>query len=450
MRRAARLVLAALAGAMLLATLVPAAGVAAAPPLSVRAAGNRLVDGSGQVIRLLGVNRSGTEFKCIQGGSPTNRGWGLFDGPIDATAADAIASWHANVVRIPLNEDCWLGINGVNPSWGGETYQRQVAALVRTLNAAGLFVVLDLHWNAPGGFPALSQQPMPDADHSVQLWRSVAETFRDNQSVVFDLYNEPFIYGSYMADPSGDPWQCWRDGCSLTQHLSGSGNPYTLPGQWRAAGMQTLVTTVRQTGARNLIMAGGLDWANDMSGWQSHAPRDPASNLAMSWHSYPGQSCSPRSCWEKSVAPAAARYPVIVGETGDQVCKSPGYVPGFVPWADSHGLSYMGWTWNTWSDCSNILIKDYHGTPTAGYGTYFRDHLMALAKNPIQPVADPGSPSLPAGVPAAIPATGAAPTAASRLAAVPRRWKVGGLLAFVVLLGVGGVGLSRRLRPGRR
>ena len=47
-------------------------------------------------------------------------------------------------------------------------------------------------------------------------------------------------------------------------------------------------------------------------------------------------------------------------------------------WFDDRGLSYLGWTWNTW-DCSAgpSLISDYAGTPTA-YGIGLRDHLRAL------------------------------------------------------------------------
>src|SRR2546422_3166294 len=52
--------------------------------------------------RLRGVNRSGTEYACAQG-------WGMFDGPSDSASVQAIASWKANVVRVPLNETCWLG-----------------------------------------------------------------------------------------------------------------------------------------------------------------------------------------------------------------------------------------------------------------------------------------------------------------------------------------------------
>ena len=36
--------------------------------------GNKLFDGKGQQVKLHGVNRSGTEYACIQG-------WGIFDGP---------------------------------------------------------------------------------------------------------------------------------------------------------------------------------------------------------------------------------------------------------------------------------------------------------------------------------------------------------------------------------
>src|SRR5206468_74068 len=90
-----------------LAAATPATLAAAAPAVPsvvVRVSGNTLVNGAGAVIRLLGVDRSGSEYACIQG-------WGFFDGPSDATSIAAIAAWHTNAVRVPLNEDCWLGIN---------------------------------------------------------------------------------------------------------------------------------------------------------------------------------------------------------------------------------------------------------------------------------------------------------------------------------------------------
>src|SRR4051794_12292999 len=72
--------------------------------LSVRVDGNRLVDRLGRTVTLHGVNISGTEWRCLHGPA--------FPGPSDNASIAAIAAWHANAVRVPLNENCWLGVNG--------------------------------------------------------------------------------------------------------------------------------------------------------------------------------------------------------------------------------------------------------------------------------------------------------------------------------------------------
>ena len=349
------------------------------PPggLALTVSGNQLLDASGKPVRLIGANRSGQEFECIQQGTAGSLGWGIFDGPTDVTSAKAIASWHATAVRVPLNEDCWLGINGVNPLYGGAAYRNAIASYVSNLHQAGLYVILDLHWNAPGTNPAAAQQPMPDADHAVDFWKSVATTFSADPGVVFDLYNEPFLYPSYMQDPNGDPWACWLHGCALTQYLTG-GTPYSANASWNAVGMQTLVDTVRATGAKNPIMVGGLEWANDMTGWLAHEPSDPLSSIVAAWHVYPGESCSSDTCRTSEMDPIAAKVPIVIGEVGDSVCNGTTLVTSVVPWADAKGVSYLGWTWNTWGDCDNVLIADYTGTPTNNYGKTLHD-LMALS-----------------------------------------------------------------------
>ena len=128
--------------------------------------GNQLMNGSNQALRLFGVNRSGTEYMCTTGSS-------IFDGPNDSTSVNAIASWNTNAVRVSLNEDCWLGINGF-PA-GGTTaaqYQQAIVNYVNLLNSTGLVAILDLHWNAPGSAQATAQQIMPDADHAPAFWTS--------------------------------------------------------------------------------------------------------------------------------------------------------------------------------------------------------------------------------------------------------------------------------------
>src|SRR4051812_49860231 len=107
---------------------LPAPAADAAPPgRGLHVAGNRLVDSTGRVVRFHGVNRAGTEYSCIQG-------WGIFDGPSDAASLQAIAAWHVNAVRIPLNEDCWLGINGVKPQMSGATYRDAIVRYVGLLH----------------------------------------------------------------------------------------------------------------------------------------------------------------------------------------------------------------------------------------------------------------------------------------------------------------------------
>ncbi len=50
-------------GVLLLAVAAPAAAATPAPALHV--AGNQLVDASGTPTRLIGVDRSGTEYACV-------------------------------------------------------------------------------------------------------------------------------------------------------------------------------------------------------------------------------------------------------------------------------------------------------------------------------------------------------------------------------------------------
>src|SRR5206468_2722397 len=103
--------------------------VAQAAGLSqLQVSGNRLEDGQGKPVRLVGVNRSGTEYACIQG-------WGIFSGPSDAASIQAIHAWRVNAVRVPLNEDCWLGIHCTDSSLCGANYQAAIGAYVDLLNA---------------------------------------------------------------------------------------------------------------------------------------------------------------------------------------------------------------------------------------------------------------------------------------------------------------------------
>src|SRR5256714_6216734 len=132
-------------------------GLAPAPAVHVR--GNGLVASAGRPVRLRGVNRSGAEYACAQG-------WGIFDGPSDSGSVNAIASWRANVVRLPLNETCWLGINGVTPPYAGASYQGAVADYVGRVHRGRPVGILDPHWAAAGTGQAPAPAPGPERGHT--------------------------------------------------------------------------------------------------------------------------------------------------------------------------------------------------------------------------------------------------------------------------------------------
>ena len=154
---------------------------------AIHVEGNRLVDDqTKKTVVLQGFSHSGTEFACAGG-------YGIFDGPNDDASIQVMKQWNVNAVRIPLNEHCWLGINGVPSQYGGQTYQQEVGGYIQRLINHGMNVIIDLHWTLDGHSGiAKAQQPMPNLDHSVDFWKSCASYFKNQPNVMFDIFNEPY------------------------------------------------------------------------------------------------------------------------------------------------------------------------------------------------------------------------------------------------------------------
>lgn len=332
-----------------LATCESASQPSVRPPATpgVHVQGNQLVDSAGRPVRLRGVNRSGTEYACAQG-------WGIFDGPSDSASVQAIASWGTNVVRVPLNETCWLGINGVPPDYAGDNYARGISDFVALLNRAGLVVILELHWSAAGTDKALGQAPMPNRDHTPEFWRQVAAAYKGKDRVIFDLFNEPFPDNN--AD-TPEAWRCWRDG--------GTCRGMTF----QAAGMQELVDAVRGAGATNVIMLGGVQYSARLASWLAYKPADPLNNLAASWHVYNFSWCNTQACWDSDAAPVAQQVPLVLGELGQDDHGS-AFVTSLMDWMDARQQGYLAWVWDVWGSPLD-LITSYDGTPTP-YGQTFK------------------------------------------------------------------------------
>jgi endoglucanase len=368
-RRAALAVLGALVGVALGA---PAAQ-AAAPTPTVQ--GNRLTDSTtGEAWVPRGVNWPSFEYACQQG-------WAYARNSANAATAAAMASWHINVVRIPLNQDCWLGDNGL-PRFGDTNgYRAALRAFVDTLNNAGIVVILDLHWFNPTSAVQDGQRAMA-GPRSVDFWSSVASAYKDTPSVLFDAFNEPYSRHDDNAVTFDLTWNCWQNGMcqapiepdTVAAPLSGT--------TYATVGMTQIVASIRGAGASQPILLGGRDYANDLREWLTHRPHD--TQLVASFHNYNGQRCHTQACWNAEIAPVAATVPVVTGEFGERDCTHD-FIDAFMNWADAHDVGYVAWAWWTLdpNDCSQLdLLTNLDGTPKAPLGTALKDHLAALAARP--------------------------------------------------------------------
>jgi endoglucanase len=330
--------------------------------------GNHIENAAGDRVIIHGVNRSGTEYQCIHSG-------GFFDGDFSLASVAPIAGWKANAVRLPLNEACWLEINGAPHEFSGAAYKQSISAYVALLHQFHIIPILDLHWVGPGTAAADRQQPMPDADHAPAFWADVAATFAADDGVILELYNEPFPDSNSESDAA---WQCWRDGCTADLAVA-TGRPAST---YQAAGLQSLVDAVRGAGANNLILLGGVQYSNALSQWRAHVPADPAGNIAAAWHVYNFNSCANAACWDGAPAALAAAVPIVATEIGENDCSGAFMTP-FLDWLDGHGFGYLAWSWNAYGACSQAqpfsLVTDFYGgRPSSDYARAFHDHLAAF------------------------------------------------------------------------
>jgi hypothetical protein len=359
-----------------------APAVAATPQLQV--AGNRLVDSAtGATFVSRGVNWPSFEYACYWGYGYSNERADNSVGP-DAQDAAALASWRINTVRLPLNQDCWLGDDGLPKSdqWTQRTaagYRQAVQDWVALLHAQGIAVILDLHWSGPNGAQADGQRAMAD-ERSDDFWASVAATFRDDRGVMFDLFNEPYSRWEGNTLAFDLTWDCWRNGGCDAPLVNESDQ--LNAGTYKVVGMQALVDAVRGAGAKQPILLAGRNYANDLTEWLARRPADD--QLVASFHNYPGQGCDTVACWDTEVAAVAAQVPVVTTEFSQDDCKD-GHVKSFMDWADRHGVGYLMWEW-VLPDAKVVcgessaysLIADANGTPRAPLGTALKAHLAAL------------------------------------------------------------------------
>ncbi len=315
-----------------------------------------------QPVVLRGVNFSGSEYACDSESS-------FFDDPPgDQNTLNGILAWHANVIRLPLNEDCWVGTKaGLNPAYSGINYQTAMSQFVTLANESGFIVEVDLHFGSGTSTLAKNDSyPGLDVTYAPTFWQSVAAAFKSNHSVIFNLINEPYITS----------WSCYLNGGCTTPKVKNVGT-------WTVIGTQSIVNTIRGTGATNPIIIAGVNYSNDLSEWLSYVPSDTAHAIVAGAHVYfDGLTCENSSCWTSQYAPIeAAGYPFVVDEMGYQASCTDSKINQLMNWADAQSpqIGYWAWSWNPFGCTSGpSLIKNDSFVPTSTYGSGFQSHLLSV------------------------------------------------------------------------
>ena len=324
-------------------------------PPALHVAGNRLETADGKAVWLQGL--------CID-----SLEWSAGGEKLAKSIPVAIDQWKANVIRLPVKDNFWFGRGPwQKPGEGGLAYRKIVDAVIADAAARGAYVALDLHcFGAP-------------MDEHVLFWKDAARRYKNHPAVLFELFNEPH----------GISWKLWRDGGNLEalankQKDQNPAENKLEPTGETSPGMQALVDAVRGTGAKNLVIAGGLDWGYDLAGVVAgYALQERAGGCGIMYssHIYPW-----KDNWQQHTLAAAEKYPIFVGEVG---CPSSYKDFQFIPPAGRHPLE--GWSedmlgliqkhklnWTGFSfhpTCGPNVISDWNYTPTPYWGVFVKDAL---------------------------------------------------------------------------
>ena len=148
-------------------------------------------------------------------------------------------------------------------------------------------------------------------------------------------------------------------------------------------GIQALVATVRGTGAKNMVIAGCLDWAYDLSGiLKGYALDDLGGNGVMYvTHVYPW-----KSDWQNKFLAVAEVHPIIVTEVGcprswdDFTFIKPNERKPLEGWSEDcigmiqkYKLHWTGFSFHP--QCGPQILLDWNYTPTPYWGVYVKEAL---------------------------------------------------------------------------
>ncbi len=171
---------------------------------------------------------------------------------------DYFASKGMNTIRLPV---LWERLQHHLLGELENDEMARIDAVVAHARSKGMWVILDVHNYAKYSGVVIGTRGLPPSALG-NLWRKIAQRYKDNDAVIFGLMNEP----------QGLPTETWLDSANLA------------------------IAEIRRTGAKNLILVPGNGWssARDWTGGGYGLPNsevmlkveDPADDFAYDVHQY--------------------------------------------------------------------------------------------------------------------------------------------------------------------
>lgn len=228
--------------------------------------------------------------------------------------------WHSNVVAFQV---AWTNLfpDSHNLDGPDPAYLQAMDTAVTWTNQEHMNVIFNLQSEA-------ATNEIMATDPSIKFWQIVAERYKNNQHVFFDVFNEP--RGFY-------DWNLWQSGGTF------NGIQYV--------GMQQLVDTIRATGAQNLILVQGqgagesFDYAN----FQNHLLH--GANLIYAIHPYLSATQHlTEQDWEQWWGQSVLNLnvPFVIGEWNETpgsgcVSNAPAVVPVLLHYIQQLNIGLIAW-----------------------------------------------------------------------------------------------------------
>jgi hypothetical protein len=305
----------------------------APPPDGVRVAGNRLLR-DGRLFVPAG-------FTMVALVNPTGEGetaWAARS--LGPETMEAAAAWGANTIRFQLSQ---RGLDPTDPLFS-QAYLDRIAAGVGLARSHGFAVMLSIQDQGPSGGNSHGQP----SEATIRDWQTLTALFNGDQDVIYEIFNEP------QNRPTPDGWAVWRNG-GPPEHNQGT----------PAVGHQRVLEAIRATGATNVVIADGAQFAQRLDGIP--LLHDPLGQVAYGVHPYLTHTLREPDDWEPGFGFLSTQFPVVATEwtavPGVRFCKPEWETtsPLLVEFLQARDIGMLAWAF----DVLDSLIADGQRTPTS-------------------------------------------------------------------------------------